>query len=292
MHPPKIPRSLEAVRERHVARRIEASDAILGARIVGRGHQAIAGMLHASDERAAVSAGVATGVVGPPPLTGVGLHVALEPTELRRLESGPIGHRVRGAGGERQGEHGSGGKRATGLHGGVVLVVFAGCQGVGCVALPGRLPYGAGVDVTDTLLGEHGVFYLLIELLEDAVGRLDSVEALRTAAEPLALSLLAHAKIEEEVIFATLERRIGLQGPIACLQDEHTRMDADIRGLFRIDDTAALKEAILALLSTVRGHFSKEEQVLFPVARKVFGNDDRAELGAQWARARGVQLPR
>ena len=147
------------------------------------------------------------------------------------------------------------------------------------------------MDVTDTLLGEHGVFYLLMEQLDEATGRLDTVDALRTAAEPLMLSLISHAKIEEEVVFATLEKRIGLQGPIACLQDEHEKMDANIRRLFRVDEVDALRTAIREILANARSHFSKEEQVLFPVARKVFHAEDRASLGEQWARARGMQTP-
>jgi hypothetical protein len=77
---------------------------------------------------------------------------------------------------------------------------------------------------------------------------------------------------------------------LACLKDEHASMDERIRGLFRIGDVAELKTAIRDVLATARGHFSKEEQVLFPVARKVFGIEDRAQLGENWAQARGVRV--
>jgi iron-sulfur cluster repair protein YtfE (RIC family) len=146
------------------------------------------------------------------------------------------------------------------------------------------------VDVTDALLAEHAVFYLLIEQLDDAVGRHETVEALKAAAEPLAISLIGHAQVEERLVFGPLEERIGLQGPLACLKDEHASMDERIRGLFRIGDVAELKTAIRDVLATARGHFSKEEQVLFPVARKVFGVADRAHLGENWAQARGVRV--
>jgi hypothetical protein len=81
------------------------------------------------------------------------------------------------------------------------------------------------VDVTDALLAEHAVFYLLIEQLDDAVGRHETVEALKAAAEPLAISLIGHAQVEERLVFGPLEERIGLQGPLACLKDEHASMD-------------------------------------------------------------------
>jgi len=146
------------------------------------------------------------------------------------------------------------------------------------------------MDVTDALLGEHGVFYLLIEQLDDAVERLETVPELRAAAAPLAISLIAHARIEEDVIFGRLEKTIGLQGPLHCLQDDHNSMDQELRKLFSIADVASLKAAIKAILETARGHFAKEEQVLFPVARRTFDVERRKHLGEHWAKFRGITL--
>jgi hemerythrin-like domain-containing protein len=56
--------------------------------------------------------------------------------------------------------------------------------------------YGIGMDVTDALLGEHGIFHPLVEQLDDALGRCESVKELRVAAEPRAISLLGQALLE------------------------------------------------------------------------------------------------
>lgn len=146
------------------------------------------------------------------------------------------------------------------------------------------------MDVTDALLGEHGVFYLLIEQLDDALDRLETLPELRAAIAPLAISLLAHARIEEDVIFGRLEKTIGLQGPLHCLQDDHNAMDQKLRDLFSITDAAVLKTSAREILETARGHFAKEEQVLFPVARRTFDVDRRKHLGEHWAKFRGITL--
>ena len=100
------------------------------------------------------------------------------------------------------------------------------------------------MDVTDVLAGEHGVFHLLVEQLDDAIDRCRTLGELRVAVEPLALSLLGHARVEEETLFQSYERATGTLGPLRCLRHEHEQMDRWIRALFRIpalDDDGALR---------------------------------------------------
>jgi hypothetical protein len=63
------------------------------------------------------------------------------------------------------------------------------------------------MDVTDALLGEHGVFHLLVEQLDDALDRCGTVAELRAAAEPLSISLLGHHRVEEETLLAPSSAR-------------------------------------------------------------------------------------
>jgi hemerythrin-like domain-containing protein len=146
------------------------------------------------------------------------------------------------------------------------------------------------VNVADALTGEHGVFHLLIEQLEDAAARCRTVDELRSAAAPLAISLLAHARVEEETLFTPLERQIGEAGPLHCLREEHEAMDLQLRALFREPDLEATRRAVHEVLAAARRHLGKEEQVLFQVARKALQDDDLQKLGAHWARARGITL--
>lgn len=147
------------------------------------------------------------------------------------------------------------------------------------------------MNVADALTGEHGVFHLLVEQLDDAVERCQTTGELHRAAAPLALSLVGHARIEEATLFAPLEQRIGVTGPLHCLRDEHQTMDRQIRSLFRLSDLGATRDAVRDVLAITRRHLAKEEQVLFEVARKALEDPDLQRLGAEWARARGIALP-
>ena len=147
------------------------------------------------------------------------------------------------------------------------------------------------MDVTDALLGEHGVFHLLVEQLDDALGRLGSVSEVRAAAEPLAISLLGHHRVEEETLLMPYERETGSLGPLKCLRHEHEQMNQLVRIIFRATDAAQIREQVQALLDIVRRHLAREEQLLFALARKALPDGERAESGAHWAQFRGVTLP-
>ena len=147
------------------------------------------------------------------------------------------------------------------------------------------------MNVADALTGEHGVFHLLVEQLDDAIERCETTAELHRAAAPLALSLLGHARIEEATLFTPLEARIGGAGPLHCLRDEHQTMERLIRALFRLSDLATTRAAVRDVLALTRRHLAREEQVLFEVARKALRDPDLQELGTAWARARGIALP-
>ncbi len=104
------------------------------------------------------------------------------------------------------------------------------------------------MNVTDVLAGEHGVFHLLVEQLDDAIDRCATLTELRVAAEPLALSLLGHARVEEETLFRSYEQATGALGPLRCLRHEHEQMDRSICGLFRIADLDEMRRQTRALL--------------------------------------------
>jgi len=147
------------------------------------------------------------------------------------------------------------------------------------------------MDVTDALLGEHGVFHLLVEQLDDALGRCDSVTELRVAAEPLAISLLGHHRVEEETLLTPYERAKGSLGPLKCLRHEHEQMNQLVRIIFRNTDAGEIREQIRALLDIIRRHLAREEQLLFGVVRQALPDGERADSGAHWAEFRGVTLP-
>jgi hemerythrin-like domain-containing protein len=146
------------------------------------------------------------------------------------------------------------------------------------------------MHVTDVLAGEHGVFHLLVEQLDDAVDRCTSLAELRIATEPLALSLLGHARVEEKTLFQRYEQATGTLGPLRCLRHEHEQMDRGIRGLFRITDVDQMRQQVRALLDLTRRHLAREEAVMFTAAREALSAGVLDECGAEWAKFRGVAI--
>ena len=146
------------------------------------------------------------------------------------------------------------------------------------------------MDVTDVLAGEHGVFHLLVEQLEDAIDRCTTLGELRVAVEPLGLSLLGHARVEEETLFQSYEKATGTLGPLRCLRHEHEQMDRWIRALFRIPELEEMKKQTRGLLDLTRRHLAREEAVMFTAAREALTSGVLAACGEEWAKFRGVAI--
>ena len=79
--------------------------------------------------------------------------------------------------------------------------------------------------ITDALLGEHAVFYLLLGHIEQALPALDSLSALQHRFAAFAFALEAHAGLEDELLFTTLEPHLGTQaGPLAVMRFDHDQI--------------------------------------------------------------------
>jgi regulator of cell morphogenesis and NO signaling len=143
--------------------------------------------------------------------------------------------------------------------------------------------------ITDALLGEHGVFHLLLQHIERAVLSLDSISALQNRIAAFAFALEAHASLEDELLFTALVPHLGTQGgPLAVMRMEHAQI-IDLLG--QIESAASLEQgrALAAqMIQVTRGHFQKEEQVLFRMARQFLGEDELTSLGAKWSQYRKI----
>ena len=150
--------------------------------------------------------------------------------------------------------------------------------------------------ITDALLGEHAVFYLLLGHIEQVLPALDSLSALQHRFAAFAFALEAHAGLEDELLFTALEPHLGAPaGPLAVMRFEHNQI-IDLFG--KIESAADLNSARVftrQLFPIVRGHFQKEEQVLFQMAARFLSEDELSALGGQWAKRRtpliGLGMP-
>ncbi len=146
------------------------------------------------------------------------------------------------------------------------------------------------MNITNALLGEHAIFYAQFDHLEQAVPAADTVAQVKSQGAMLAAALKGHAHLEEELLFKTLEPHIGPMGPLAVMRMEHDQIE---QGLERLPAVRSLRQAQELLLQTVevaRGHFAKEEQVLFQMASTVLSAETLTILGTQWAARRAVVL--
>ncbi|MBI2330868.1 MAG: hemerythrin domain-containing protein [Chloroflexi bacterium] len=141
--------------------------------------------------------------------------------------------------------------------------------------------------ITDAFLGEHAVFYLLVQDIEKAIPTLETVAALTNRAAPLSFSLEAHARLEDELLFTALEPHLGAQsGPLAVMRTEH---DQIINLLGEIESETDLEQGrtlAAQMIEVSRSHFQKEEKVLFHMAQQFLGEEQLSALGAKWSQRR------
>lgn len=143
------------------------------------------------------------------------------------------------------------------------------------------------MKLTDALLGEHGAFYMLFDRIEEIAASESAIAQWRGATTVLEAMVGSHATLEEELLFSALEPHLGdRDGPLAVMIAEHEEME---RMLTHIQEEADVNRAILWIpgaLRAARSHFRKEEDVLFPMAERLLGEDALMRLGEIWARTR------
>ena len=139
--------------------------------------------------------------------------------------------------------------------------------------------------ITDALLGEHGVIYQLLEHLTSRP--FDSAEEARIQAAELAAGLATHAHIEDDLLFVALEGPLGPNGgPLAVMRMEHAEVESTLERLTQVEDAQEAATLASHLVTVAREHFAKEEQVLFPMAEQLLGEEALRGLGEQWAAQR------
>ena len=139
--------------------------------------------------------------------------------------------------------------------------------------------------ITDALLGEHAVIYALLGHLTSRP--FGSAEEARIQAAELAAGLATHAHLEDELLFVALEGPLGPNGgPLAVMRAEHAEVEGTLERLAQVEDVGEAAELAGHLVTVAREHFAKEEQVLFPMAEELLGEDVLRGLGERWAAVR------
>ena len=142
--------------------------------------------------------------------------------------------------------------------------------------------------ITDALLGEHAVFHLMLGNIEQSLPAFDSLSNLQNRIAAFAFALEAHASLEDELLFNALEPHLGVQGgPLAVMRMEHTQITDLLGKIESATDLDSARALAKQMIQVTRGHFQKEEQILFRMARQFLSEDELSALGAKWSARRG-----
>ena len=134
----------------------------------------------------------------------------------------------------------------------------------------------------------HGLNHLCskIDQNEDAE---ENFSKLTPAVEIFMAELGPHSEREEQVLFRMMETYLGVgMGPVAVMEYEHEQAKSLIGRFLENsssqseplslaqmkEDSSLVKNAYLTLVD----HFSKEENVLFPMAERMLTNEEKSEL--------------
>ena len=146
------------------------------------------------------------------------------------------------------------------------------------------------MTIIEALLGEHGAMYPLLDLIEKTAA-FANLEELKIQANCLQSTLSSHARIEDALLRPFIRQYLPQPAPApdgSAVQTDHELID---EGLARVLRSAEVQEARAALLDTVaktRKHFLKEETIIFGIAGRELSRQRQEQLGAEWARWRGV----
>ncbi len=143
---------------------------------------------------------------------------------------------------------------------------------------------------TTFLQREHRAVLAKLDVLERGLNLAQTAPAearphLVEAAAFLLANLEVHLDREEKGLFPRLEAQTGPQGPlhVMMLEHEQLRRQMAVIGAANADLAAgALPPGLLGasrdLLSVLRSHILKEDQILFPMAERVIPHDVLEEL--------------
>jgi iron-sulfur cluster repair protein YtfE (RIC family) len=146
------------------------------------------------------------------------------------------------------------------------------------------------MKITKALLGEHGVFYAQFDHIESSVTSDMTLPEMLSQAALLEAGLAGHAQIEEELLFQKLDPVLGGGGPLAVMRMEHQEIEDTLMKLPDRESDEEVRKLLLHLVEVARGHFAKEEQILFPLAEQTLPSEQLISLGSEWAKRRRVMI--
>jgi len=114
----------------------------------------------------------------------------------------------------------------------------------------------------------------------------EDISSVRSAVGFINTEIRQHNQREEDVLFPEIEKQIPQQGPTSVMRSEHRELwdkldelEANIRSIesAEVKDDNKVFEALLEIsrdiISLLRNHIAKENNVLFPLALNILSQD-------------------
>ena len=146
------------------------------------------------------------------------------------------------------------------------------------------------MKVTEALLGEHGVFYVQFDHLEQTLPAVTSLDWVKAQAALIQSAISTHAQLEDELLFSAMDHHLGQGGPVAVMRMDHEEIEGTLNAIPEIQNVETICSRLLGVIQVARQHFMKEEQILFPLADQVLGFEQLQDLGERWAERRRVDV--
>lgn len=146
------------------------------------------------------------------------------------------------------------------------------------------------MKIIEASVGEHGVFYVQFNYLEQVVPVAETLAQVQSLAGLLTAALATHARLENQLLFAALDPYLGQGGPLAVMRMEHDQIESTLAQVQEAENLVEAQRLVLNAVQVARDHFVKEEQILFPIAQQVLAGEVLAQLGQQWAEQRGTVI--
>lgn len=144
------------------------------------------------------------------------------------------------------------------------------------------------LDLIDLLLGEHGCLLSLFRHVEMRLASMNLKE-IQSSGETIEALLMVHALEEDQLLFHALPvEQGGVRETLEAMFQEHNEQRRMLDELKEMSEPARARGQLARLIELTREHFAVEERVLFGLAKRVLDEDRRSELGAEYARRRGL----
>ncbi|HVR88485.1 MAG TPA: hemerythrin domain-containing protein [Candidatus Limnocylindria bacterium] len=135
--------------------------------------------------------------------------------------------------------------------------------------------------IIDRFSAEHVAYTEQLDRLVRLVDEGGDVAVAIAAARTLATPLLKHAENEEVLLFPDLIARMGGEGPVQVLQEEHRIIHGQVSRLIGEPTRADFATVFAAFDKLLREHIAKEEYVVFPMSAELLGDARLSEMDAE-----------